>query len=128
MVHWCELQHACKKGKQTNTALICQVRNFTFCNPVVQLACSTQCFTRSASAQQLHIPHSRINIQKFCPRLPSLENIIGTISPFLFAINHRKSCSKRHLKNIILLNIDLSACVLESMSVCVLMNNKTTKE
>ena len=23
--------------------------------------------TRSASAQQLHIPHSRINIQKFCP-------------------------------------------------------------
>ena len=24
-------------------------------------------FTRSASAQQLHIPHSRINIQKFCP-------------------------------------------------------------
>ena len=44
-----------------------QVRNFTFCNPVVQLACSTQCFTRSAPAQQLHIPHSRINIQKFCP-------------------------------------------------------------
>ena len=24
-------------------------------------------FTRSASAQQLHIPHSRINIRKFCP-------------------------------------------------------------
>ena len=23
--------------------------------------------TRSASAQQLHIPHSRINIRKFCP-------------------------------------------------------------
>ena len=25
--------------------------------------------------------------------LPSLENTIGTISPFLFAINHRKCCS-----------------------------------
>ena len=37
--------------------------------------------------------------------LPSLENTIGTISPFLFAINNRESCSKRHLKNIILLNI-----------------------
>ena len=24
-------------------------------------------FTRRASAQQLHIPHSRINIRKFCP-------------------------------------------------------------
>lgn len=24
-------------------------------------------FTRSASAQQLHTPHSRINIRKFCP-------------------------------------------------------------
>ena len=24
-------------------------------------------FTQSASAQQLHIPHSRINIRKFCP-------------------------------------------------------------
>ena len=34
-----------------------------------------------------------------------------TTPPFLFAINHRKSCSKRHLKNIILLNIDLCACV-----------------
>ena len=52
-------------------------------------------FTRRASVQQLHIPHSRINIRKFCPGIPSLENTIGTISPFLFAINHRKSCSKR---------------------------------
>ena len=43
--------------------------------------------------------------------LPSLENTTGTIFPFLFAINHRKSCSERHLKNIILLNIDLCACV-----------------
>ena len=56
--------------------------------------------------------------------LPSLENTIGTISPFLFAINHRKSCSKRHLKNIILLNIDLCACVCMCVRVCVLMNNK----
>ena len=42
--------------------------------------------------------------------LPSLENTIGTISPFLFAMNHRKCCSKMHLKNIILLNIDLCVC------------------
>ena len=45
-----------------------------------------------------------------------------TISPFLFAINHRKSCSKRHLKNIILLNIDLCVCVCACVRVCVLMN------
>ena len=60
--------------------------------------------------------------------LPSLENTIGTISPFLFAINHRKSCSKRHLKNIILLNIDLCACVCTRVRVCVLMNNKAILE
>ena len=63
-----------------------------------------------------------------CFALPSLENTIGTIFPFLFAINHRKCCSKRHLKNIILLNIDLCACVCACVRVCVLMNNKTTKE
>ena len=49
---------------------------------------------------------------------------IGTISPFLFALNNRKSCLKRHLKNIILLNIDLCACVCARVRVCVLMNNK----
>ena len=45
----------------------------------------------------------------------------GTIFPFLFPINHRKSCSKSHLKNIILLNIDLCACVCvcACMRVCV---------
>ena len=54
----------------------------------------------------------------------------GTISPFLFAINHRKSSSKRHLKNIILLNIDLCSCVCVCVCVrvCVLMNNKTILE
>ena len=51
--------------------------------------------------------------------LPSLEDTIGTISPFLFAIDHRKSCSKRHLKNIILLNIDSCACV----RACLCFNN-----
>ena len=51
--------------------------------------------------------------------LQSLENTIGTISPSLFAITHRKSCSKRHLKNIILLNIDLCACVCECACVFV---------
>ena len=62
--------------------------------------------------------------------LPSLENTTGTMSPFLFAINHRKSCSKRHLKNIILLNIDLCACVCvrACVRVCVLMNNKAIIE
>ena len=43
--------------------------------------------------------------------LTSIYYSLGTISPFLFAINYRKSCSKRHLKNIILLNIDLCSCV-----------------
>ena len=55
---------------------------------------------------------------------PLTHSPTGTISPFLFAINHRKSCSKRHLKNIILLNIDLCACVCACVRVCVLMNNK----
>ena len=36
--------------------------------------------------------------------------------------------SKRHLKNIILLNIDLCAYGFACMRVCVLINNKTTKE
>ena len=59
----------------------------------------------------------------------NMENTIGTISPFLFAINHRKCCSKRHLKNIILLNIDfLRVCMRACVRVCVLKNNKTTKE
>ena len=52
----------------------------------------------------------------------------GTIFPFLFAINHRKSCSKRQLKNIILLNIDSCAGVCACVRVCVLMNNKAIIE
>ena len=35
---------------------------------------------------------------------------------------------KRHLKNIILLNIDLCACVRGCVRVCVLMNNKAILE
>ena len=54
--------------------------------------------------------------------LPSLDNTIGTISPFLFAINHRKSCSKRHLKDIILLNIDLCVCVCVCVRACLCFN------
>ena len=46
----------------------------------------------------------------------------GTIFPFLFAINHRKSCSKRHFKNIILLNTDLCACVCVRACVLVFFN------
>ena len=60
--------------------------------------------------------------------LPSLENTIGTIFPFLFPMNHQKCCSKRHLKNIILLNIDLCACVCACVRVGVLMNNKAILE
>ena len=51
---------------------------------------------------------------------PSLENTIGTISPFIFAINHQKSCSKRHLKYIILLSIDLCVCVCMCACLCFL--------
>ena len=52
---------------------------------------------------------------------PSLVNTIGMISPFIFAINHQKSCSKRHLlKYIILLSIDLCVCV----CVCVFFREK----
>ena len=54
-------------------------------------------------------PTQELIFERFA--LPSLENTSGTMSFFLFAINHRKSCSKRHLKNIILLHIDLCACV-----------------
>ena len=83
-------------------------------------------FTRSASAQQLHIPHSRINIRKFCP------NVIGKYywNDFPLSIRNKSSkiLFKKALKNIILLNIDLCACVCACVCVCVLMNNKTTKE
>ena len=48
--------------------------------------------------------------------LPSLENTIGTISPFLFAINHRKSCSKRHLK---ILSCSILTCVRVCVRACV---------
>ena len=60
-------------------------------------------------------PSQELIFQSFA--LPSLEKTIGAISPFLFAINYRKSCSKQHLKNIILLNNDLCACV--CVSACV---------
>ena len=65
---------------------------------------------------------------KDCLETIQQDHTIGMISPFLFAINHRKFCSKRHLKNIILLNIDLCACVCACVHVCVLMNNKALLE
>ena len=65
---------------------------------------------------------------KDCLETIQQDNTMEMISPFLFAINHRKSCSKRHLKNIILLNIDLCACVCACVRVCVLMNNKAVLE
>ena len=38
------------------------------CNfPLLLVSEQHDYFTRSASAQQLQIPHSRINIRKFCP-------------------------------------------------------------
>ena len=61
-------------------------------------------------------PTQELVFERFA--LPSLENTTGTISPFLFAINHRKSCSKRHLKNIILLNIDFCGCVCVRACLC----------
>ena len=49
-------------------------------------------FTRSASAQQLHIPHSRINIRKFCPTVPSTANLFRFVFFVLFfcAVNSPK--------------------------------------
>ena len=61
-------------------------------------------------------PTQELIFERFA--LPSLENTIGTMSFFLFAINHRKSCSKRHLKNIIFLNIDLCGCVCVRACLC----------
>ena len=95
----------------------------TFYRPPPPPSVARFCDTRISS---LKIDFGWLIFESFA--LPSLENTIGTISPFLFAINHRKCCSKRHLKNIILLNIDLCACVCACVRVCVLMNNKTTKE
>ena len=45
--------------------------------------------------------------------LLSLENTTdwNDLPLFLFAINQRKSCSKRHFKNIMLLNTDIFVCV-----------------
>ena len=40
------------------------------CNfPLLLVSEQHDYFTRSASAQQLQIPHSRINIRKFCPTI-----------------------------------------------------------
>ena len=61
---------------------------------------------------------------KDCLETIQQDNTIGMISPFLFAINHRKFCSKRHLKNIILLNIDLCACVCVCVRACLCFNEK----
>ena len=60
---------------------------------------------------------------KDCLETIQQDNTIGMISPFLFAINHRKFCSKRHLKNIILLNIDLCACRCERVRACLCVKN-----
>ena len=56
-------------------------------------------------------PTQELIFQSFA--LPSLENTIGTISPFLFSINHRKSCSKRHLQilSCTILTCDVRVCV-----------------
>ena len=83
-------------------------------------------FTRSASAQQLLIPHSRINIRKFCPTVTG--KYYRKDLPLSICNKSSKILFKRHLKNIILLNVDLCACVCACVRVCVLMNNKTTKE
>ena len=73
-------------------------------------------FTRSASAQQLHIPHSRINIRKFCPFV--IGKYFWNELPLSIRNKLSKILFKKALKNIILLNIDLCACV------CVLNTNK----
>ena len=91
------------------------------CNfPLLLVSEQHDYFTRSASAQQLHILHSRINIRKFCP------TVIGK-HYWNDLINHQKSCSKRHLKYIILLSIDLCVCVCECVRVCVFCEKQNHK-
>ena len=79
-------------------------------------------FTRSASAQQLHIPHSRINIRKFCPTV--IGKYYWNDLPLSIRNKSSKILFKKALKNIILFNIDLCACVCACVRVCVLMNKK----
>ena len=103
-------------------------------NPLSQLICPQNKAVRIMNDVPLrdHItPHYvHLGLLKFCDIVKItivyfyMIMSIGTISPFLFTINHRKSCSKRHFKNIILLNIYLCACA----RVCVLMNNKAILE
>ena len=62
-------------------------------------------FTRSVSAQQLHIPHSRINIPKFCPTVTG--KYYWNDLPLSFLNKSSKILFKKALTNIILHNIDL---------------------
>ena len=62
-------------------------------------------FTRSASAQQLHIPHSRINIRKFCP------TVIGKYYWNDLPLSIRNKSSKILFKKALKKIIDLFACV-----------------
>ena len=62
--------------------LCCIVSDNKPCNfPLLLVSEQHDYFTRSASAQQLQIPHSRINIRKFCP------TVIGKYIYFFFVKN-----------------------------------------
>ena len=66
------------------------------------------------------------DIRKFCPTV--IEKYYWNDLPLSIRNKSSKMLFKKALKNIILLNIDLCACVCACVRVCVLMNNKTTKE
>ena len=99
-------------------------------NFVILLKCTIVCFYMTMSLiisrvifhYYLYLSNMIILHEVHLPsnyRFPTQELIFEssapTISPFIFANNNQKSCSKRHLKYIILLSIDLCVCVCECL-------------
>ena len=76
-------------------------------------------------AQQLHIPHSRIKIRKFCPTITG--KYYWNDLPLSIRNKSSKILFKKALKKYYLAQYWLCACVCACVRVCVLMNNKLQK-
>ena len=74
-------------------------------------------FTRGASAQQLLIPFSRINIRKFCPSV--IGKYYSNALPVCIRDLTTKTALKKHFVNIILLSTSLFLTAFSSVSMCV---------